>query len=81
MYESEKMRVLGGEALGIFFVIALGLFFIFYGFAVMGIVPAFATGDEGQVSSAVAYTVLILLALATISAFTTARKARRKRRK
>ena len=30
------MRVLGGEALGIFFVIALGLFFIFYGFAIGG---------------------------------------------
>lgn len=65
-YWLEKLGVLAGEALGIFFVIALGLFFIAYGLIASGLLPATATGEEGLILSAFAYTLLAILALLTL---------------
>jgi len=57
----EKIGVLSGEALGIFFVIALGIFLTLYGFTVMGALPAMASGEEGLMFTASMYTLLVLL--------------------
>ena len=45
-YWLEKLGVLAGEALDIFFVIALGLFFIAYGLIVLGLLPAVASSTR-----------------------------------
>jgi len=65
-YWLQTLGVLSGEALGIFFVIAFGVFLIVYGFAVAGLVPAAAVGEEGLVFTAILYTLLVLLVVLTL---------------